>query len=67
MRYILLPMALAFLASVSPNPAHAAGKTQASAAPPAQSGENCGTPDEFKACPPLPRHPLQNYPANKKS
>jgi hypothetical protein len=21
-------------------------------------GENCGTPDNFKPCPPLPRHPL---------
>jgi hypothetical protein len=31
-----------------------------------QSGaENCGTPDEPKACPPLPRHPLPYYPANK--
>jgi len=24
--------------------------------------ENCGTPDHFKPCPPLPRHPLQTYP-----
>jgi hypothetical protein len=31
-----------------------------------QSGaENCGTPDEPKSCPPLPRHPLPYYPANK--
>ena len=29
------------------------------------SQENCGTPDEFKACPPLPRHPLPYYPANR--
>jgi len=28
-------------------------------------GENCGTPDEPKSCPPLPRHPLPYYPANK--
>jgi len=28
-------------------------------------GENCGTPDEPKACPPLPRHPLPYYPVNK--
>jgi hypothetical protein len=27
--------------------------------------ENCGTPDEPKSCPPLPRHPLPSYPANK--
>jgi hypothetical protein len=24
--------------------------------------ENCGTPDVYKPCPPLPRHPLENYP-----
>jgi hypothetical protein len=27
--------------------------------------ENCGTPDEPKACPPMPRHPLPYYPNNK--
>jgi len=27
---------------------------------------NCGTPDEPKPCPPMPRRPLQNYPANRK-
>jgi len=31
----------------------------------ASSSENCGTPDEFKACPPLPRHPLPYYPENR--
>ena len=30
-----------------------------------QDAENCGTPDEPKSCPPLPRHPLPYYPANK--
>ncbi len=28
-------------------------------------GENCGTPDEPKPCPPMPRRPLRQYPANK--
>ncbi|HET6196739.1 MAG TPA: hypothetical protein VFE12_13330 [Acetobacteraceae bacterium] len=28
-------------------------------------GENCGTPDEPKPCPPLPRHPLPSYPASR--
>ena len=32
---------------------------------PAYSEENCGTPDEPKPCPPLPRHPLPYYPANR--
>lgn len=31
----------------------------------ASSAENCGTPDEYKACPPLPRRNLPYYPANK--
>jgi hypothetical protein len=31
----------------------------------ATSAENCGTPDDPKPCPPLPRHPLPYYPANK--
>ncbi len=26
---------------------------------------NCGTPSEPKACPPMPRRPLNQYPANK--
>lgn len=32
---------------------------------PATNGENCGTPDEPKPCPPLPRNPLPYYPANR--
>jgi hypothetical protein len=27
--------------------------------------ENCGTPDDPKSCPPLPRHSLSYYPANR--
>jgi hypothetical protein len=27
-------------------------------------GENCGTPDEPKSCPPLPRRPLAYYPGD---
>jgi hypothetical protein len=33
--------------------------------PQASNTENCGTPDEPKSCPPLPRVPLKYYPANK--
>ena len=32
---------------------------------PAYSGENCGTPDQPRSCPPLPRHPLPYFPPNK--
>jgi hypothetical protein len=28
-------------------------------------GENCGTPDNFRPCPPLPRHPLPYYPGGR--
>jgi hypothetical protein len=41
----------------SENPTYA--QSGASAMMP--SSENCGTPDEPKACPPLPRHPLKTY------
>ena len=27
--------------------------------------ENCGTPDEHRPCPPMPRHPLKHFPANR--
>jgi hypothetical protein len=36
------------------------GKAAAHASQPNQ--ENCGTPNVFKPCPPLPRHPLESYP-----
>jgi hypothetical protein len=32
---------------------------------PANSPENCGTPDEPKPCPPMPRVPLPYYPATR--
>ena len=32
---------------------------------PSYGGENCGTPDEPKGCPPLPRHPLPYYPGDR--
>jgi hypothetical protein len=31
----------------------------------ASSSENCGTPDDPKPCPPMPRHPLPYYPGNR--
>jgi hypothetical protein len=31
---------------------------------PTPGPENCGTPDEPKPCPPMPRVPLQYFPAN---
>lgn len=32
---------------------------------PYYGGENCGTPDEPKGCPPLPSHPLPYYPGDR--
>ena len=67
MRYLFLMAPVAMLASVSLwIPADAATKSAVSSSQ-ASSSENCGTPDQFKPCPPLPRKPLQQYPANKKS
>jgi hypothetical protein len=31
----------------------------------AYNTHTCGTPDEPKPCPPMPRHPLKTYPSNK--
>jgi tellurite resistance protein TerA len=42
-----------------------AGGQNTGAVSPAYSTENCGTPDEPKPCPPMPRVPLQYYPANR--
>ncbi len=48
----------------------AAATAAASAARPAAnqatSPENCGTPDRFLPCPPLPRHPLPYFPENRR-
>jgi hypothetical protein len=49
-----------------PASSYSAPSAQAYAGSPASTGENCGTPDEPKACPPMPRHPLPYYPANRK-
>jgi hypothetical protein len=29
--------------------------------------ENCGTPDQPRSCPPMPRHPLSYFPENRRS
>jgi hypothetical protein len=43
------------------------GATMSSPMPMASSGgsDNCGTPDEPKPCPPMPRHPMRTYPPNR--
>ena len=78
MHKLLLFLSIALgVSGYSYDPTHAQGSagtqtpatshSSAKAPPKAQTStaENCGTPDEPKPCPPLPRHPLQNYPANK--
>ena len=53
----LAPVSLAFAQSpASPAPAMAA-----------PSPENCGTPDEPKTCPPMPRHALKHFHVKKKA
>ncbi|MEJ0020851.1 MAG: hypothetical protein WDN25_30725 [Acetobacteraceae bacterium] len=39
--------------------------TRPPVARPYAGGENCGTPESPKACPPLPRHPLPYYPGDR--
>jgi hypothetical protein len=59
-----VPMAGSGSAAAMP----ATGGTVGSTVPPSLAAggpSNCGTPDEPKACPPMPRHSLNYYPANK--
>ncbi len=49
--------------AAQPPPAYQGG--QAIGGQGALNPENCGTPDEPKPCPPMPRHPLPYYPANR--
>jgi hypothetical protein len=48
-------------------PAYASryGYTEGYYGQPYYGGENCGTPDEPKGCPPLPRAPLAYYPGDR--
>jgi hypothetical protein len=73
----LLALAPATFAQTYPpgstaGPGPVGGTGYPSRPPPPQSAlsgqpdqENCGTPDQPKACPPLPRKSLQTYPANR--
>ncbi len=72
---LLAPMAMAQVAPTSygqpgapMDPSMQRTTTAMSSPPmamPSHNGENCGTPDDWRACPPLPRHALPNYPPNK--
>jgi hypothetical protein len=69
----LMPLASAAFAQTTTAPA---APTQTFASPATNSAgtnwvvrppdpHNCGTPDEPKPCPPMPRHPLKYFPANR--
>ena len=77
-RLILLSSPISLLASYSayaqpsvppgarpPRPDYQGGRTTAGGwvARPLDPG-NCGTPDEPRPCPPMPRHPLPYFPEN---
>lgn len=69
-RFILMAtlaglMPVSFAQAQAPAPA----APMAPAAPPmaAPNPGNCGTPDEPKPCPPMPKHPLRHYHAKKQS
>jgi hypothetical protein len=69
MRRFMLVATLAGLAPISFASAQSQGPAPANPAPlmAAPSPDNCGTPDEPKACPAMPRHALKHYPAKKQS
>ena len=46
-------------------PSYGVGEVHAYGQPTVPDPNNCGTPDQPMACPPLPRHPLPYYPANR--
>ena len=48
-----------------PQPPPYAGRPVPYGGGPGPGAENCGTPDQWKPCPPLPRVPLPYYPANR--
>ena len=69
---VLTPLAHAALAQTNTgnmaaptSPSMTSPGTGTAAGPP--DPDNCGTPDEPAKCPPMPRHPLNYYPANRKS
>ena len=48
------------------SPSGAYGGSQASMHTAQPDPANCGTPDEPKSCPPMPRRPLNYYPDNRR-
>lgn len=71
---ITLSFALASVASAQSNTGSMGqtthmGRSGTTAVVPMTAGQpdpgNCGTPDEPKQCPPMPRRALQTYPANR--
>jgi hypothetical protein len=71
MRRFILVAALAAVAPISFAFAQGQAQAPANPAPPAAppmaapNPDSCGTPDEPKACPPMPRHALKHYRAKK--
>jgi hypothetical protein len=74
----LMPLAHAALAQTNTGNMAAPAAPAQSSARPAMSGaggtgwairppdpDNCGTPDDPRPCPPMPRRPLQYFPANR--
>ena len=73
---VLAPIALAQTfppgGAANPGPTGGANYYATGPATPSRSAmnsqpdpENCGTPDEPKTCPPMPRRPLRTYPENR--
>lgn len=78
MKYLLLALPLiaagcadsyygGYAGDYGPSPAYASGYGYSDGyyGRPYYGGENCGTPYEPKACPPMPRRPLAYYPGDR--
>jgi hypothetical protein len=64
----LTAVPLAYAQTQAPVTAPPASSMAAPATPmAAPDPNNCGTPDQPKPCPPMPRHAMKHYHANKKS
>lgn len=59
------PRNAASSASGGGSPASASSSASGGSASSSAGRENCGTPDEFRPCPPMPRVPLREFPGNR--
>ena len=62
-----LPIAHAQSRGPTPQGTQAANPSGSAQGHSQSTQENCGTPDQFRPCPPMPRHPLPYFPGDRPS